>query len=168
MDQTLGRLRDIWRSVIEGSGGHCPVCDRWGKITPIRMTHTTVRSLVWLRNIQDTTGQPWIHVPSVAPRFVMRSYSISSLKHWGLVQQRAEVPEPKTPGAPRTKFSGHWRITPLGREFAAGQIAVPQAVFVYNDSVWGKSDKEVYARDCFKEQFDYDAVMSSTLAGKEE
>lgn len=168
MDTTLGRLRDIWRSIIEGSGGHCPVCERWGKVMPIRMTSTTVRSLVWLRDFQDRTQQAWVHVPSEAPRYVMRSYSISSLKHWGMVQQRAETVATDATGKRTTKYSGYWRITPQGRDFAAGLIAVPKAMFVYDDSVWGKSDKDVYARDCFKEHFDYDAMMSGTFAGGDE
>lgn len=165
MDSVIARLRDVWQSMIKGSGGHCPVCDKWGKVSAITMTGTCVRSLIWLRNEHIKTGQGWIHVPSTAPRYVMRSYSISSLKHWGLVQQRAEVPEPKEKGKPKTKYSGYWRITPVGQDFLDGLCQMPKKVFIYNDARWGASDDMTHARNCLDEQFDYDAMMRDTLAG---
>ncbi len=165
MDSVIARLRDVWQSMIKGGGGHCPVCDKWGKVSAISMTGTCVRSLIWLRNEHIKTGQGWIHVPSTAPRYVMRSYSISSLKHWGLVQQRADVPEPKVKGQPKTKYSGYWRITPVGQEFLDGLCQMPKKVFIYNDARWGASDDMTHARNCLDEQFDYDAMMRDTLSG---
>ena len=34
MMKTLQDSRDDWASAIQGDGGYCPCCDRWGKIYP--------------------------------------------------------------------------------------------------------------------------------------
>jgi hypothetical protein len=81
------------------------------------------------------------------------------------VQQRADVPEPKVKGQPKTKYSGYWRITPVGQEFLDGLCQMPKKVFIYNDARWGASDDMTHARNCLDEQFDYDAMMRDTLAG---
>jgi hypothetical protein len=45
---------------------------------------------------------------------------------------------------------------------------MPKKVFIYNDDRWGASDDMVHARDCLDKQFDYDALMRETFAGRNE
>ena len=45
-DELLEQLRAAWRSTIEEDGGHCPCCDRWGKIYSRTLNKTMAKSLV--------------------------------------------------------------------------------------------------------------------------
>ena len=36
----LAKLKADWRVTIEGDGGHCPCCGKWGKISPFTITET--------------------------------------------------------------------------------------------------------------------------------
>jgi hypothetical protein len=96
----------------------------------------------------------------------MRSYAISTLKHWNLVVQRYVPPPTKEEikeGAQRkTKTSGMWQITVLGVAFLMEQVKMPKKVFVYNDTRMGAADELVSARECFEKEFNYDEMMGGT------
>lgn len=176
MELTRAELRQLWKHVSEGDGGYCPVCDRWGRVYPIRLTGSLVRSLGWLHKECLITGEKWINIPTAAPRTVMRSYSITSLKYWGFVEQRPpEVkPIPTTPvprvrgekkkAEPKTRTSGYWTITPHGILFVTNQIAVPSKVFVYADQVRDFGKETTYAKEVMDKKFDYDAMMNDIYA----
>ena len=44
----LAQLKTNWRATIEGDGGHCPCCNKWGKISPFTITETHALALLWL------------------------------------------------------------------------------------------------------------------------
>lgn len=159
-------LRGEWKATIKHAGGHCPVCDRWGKINSIRLRGIMVKTMHWLHHVGNGD---WVYVPGSAPRFVTKSYAFASLKHWGLVEQRYAPPltlEERKAGITRdTRTSGMWRLTPLGYDFIFNGLSVPKTVFVYNDTRVGASDNEVTARECAHEKFNYDAMMGSSFNG---
>lgn len=167
MEPTIGELRSLWQKVSEGHGGDCPVCDRWGKVYSISMTGSLVRALGWLYKEHVSTGSEWINVPTVAPRYVMRSYAITSLKYWGFVKQCPPEPVIGKKGKvtkAKTKTSGLWAITPEGKAFVLNRMAAPKKVFVYADHVRGYSKDTVSAKEVMDKQFDYDAMMRDTFA----
>lgn len=159
-------LRREWQDTIEHSGGHCPVCNRWGKVNAIALRGVMVKTMHWLHQVG---GGKWVYVPGIAPRFVTRSYAFASLKHWGLVEQRHEPPltkEERQAGVQRdTRTSGMWKLTPTGYDFIFNGAAVPKHVFVYNDTRIGVSDDMVTARECAHEKFNYDAMMGASFNG---
>ena len=166
MEPTLSQLRQSWQHVSEGDGGHCPVCDRWGKVYSIHLTGSMVRALGWLYKESQITGERWVNVPTTAPRTVMRSYSITSLKYWGFVEQRP--PEKKVQGEKKTeaktRTSGYWAITEAGKQFLINQQSVPDRAFVYADTVRGYGMQTVYAKEVMDKKFDYDAMMADIYA----
>jgi hypothetical protein len=168
LNEATAILRGAWKQTTEHKGGYCAVCDKWGKINTLPLTGSMVKALIWLHHEHVLSGDKWINVPARAPRYVMRSYSISTLKHWNLVAQRYVPPPTKEEikeGAPRkTKTSGMWQITTHGVDFLNEVIKVPKKLFVYNDTRVGASDEYITARECFEEEFNYDELMSSTYA----
>lgn len=150
------QLRQEWQSTIAGKGGVCPTCDRWGKINNKSIHKAMAAELAWLyqetkrRNVGD-----WIDVPMTAPKHVLRSNSLPSLRWWGLVEQ-AHV------GDSKQKRSGMWRITLKGMDFVEGLLSVPRMMFYYNGAAVGFSTDLVYFKDCLDEGFDYDAMMNTT------
>lgn len=148
----LAQLKSNWRATIEGRGGYCPCCDRWGKISPHSITEKQALTLAWMRRAPaDEHG--WINMPLHAPHWVMRSKNFSLLQHWGLVQSAPSADEKK-------KGSGHWRLTQQGKDFIAGRIQLPLKAYIYNNQVEGWSDQKVSFQDCFGRSFDYAEVMS--------
>jgi hypothetical protein len=45
---TLEQAGHIWGSIIKSDGGHCPVCDRWGKLYRRGINANMARHLIWL------------------------------------------------------------------------------------------------------------------------
>lgn len=148
--------RDAWRHTIEGEGGYCPVCARWGKIYGRSLNETMARSLIWL--VATPLENGWVNVPVKAPRWLVRSNQLPTLKWWGLVERHPSDSDSKV------KHSGLWRPTDLGYEFASARKRVPKKVFTYNDEVEGHSTETVSIDQCFKHHFDYQEVMNSHFA----
>lgn len=150
----LERLRAIWRGTIESGGGHCPTCDRWGKVYSRPINRTMAKSLVWLAYAKpDDKG--WVDVPTTAPRWVVQSNQLPTLRWWGLIERRDNN------GKTKTKHSGLWRLTPAGLDFVHHGVRIPKNVFTYNDSVRGYGTETVTLKDCFADNFDYNATMSA-------
>lgn len=154
MEDVVQRVRTIWRGLIESSGGHCPVCDRWGKVYARPINKTMARSLIWLCNA-ETDAEGWVNVPKHAPRWVVQSNQLPTLRWWGLVERKGNEGETKT------KHSGLWRPTLEGINFANNHSRVPKKVFTYNDTVQGYSTETVAVTDCFADNFDYNLTMNT-------
>jgi hypothetical protein len=150
MDEEM--LRGVWRSVIEGEGGHCPVCDRWGRIYGRNLNKTMAHSLIWLCSA-STDDDGWVDVPNKAPRWLVRSNQLSTLRWWDLVVRKNTAED-------KNKYSGLWKPTIVGRDFVHSGARIPLKVFTYNNNVEAKSVETVAIHECFDEYFDYQAVMN--------
>lgn len=166
LNEKIAVLRSMWRDVIETNGGHCEVCDRWGKVNPIKLRGVMLKTMHWM---YKHGGFDWIDIPPTAPRFVLRSYAFASLKHWGFVEQHflpVATKKERAEGITRNKkTSGTWRLTLDGYEFMFENKKAPQTVFVYNDKAVLFSNILVTARECANEKFNYDEMMSTNFKG---
>jgi hypothetical protein len=160
----LSSLQQEWHNTISDTGGRCCVCDRWGKINPRTINATMARSFIWLcKEHNKRPGYRWVDVQTTAPRSVLRTSQLSSMKYWGLIERPALVEnDPENPSL--VKHTGMWRTTPRGWDFYFGNIAVPKKVFIYNDKVMKESEELVLLKDCFDTDFNYSEVMQSTFA----
>ena len=153
-------LRDAWGRTIANDGGHCPVCDRWGKIYLRNINVTMAQGLMWLcRQTGDADG--WINVPVVGPQWLVRSNQLATLHWWNLVERKSKDETHKA------KFSGIWRPTQLGKDFAFGLVRVPKSVYTYNNLVMRYGTEEVLISECLNEGFDYEQVMRESLHGSD-
>lgn len=151
-EASLSLFRSQWRETIEGDGGRCPCCDRWGRVYGRHLNKTMVESLLWLIEAQaDADG--WVDVPALAPRWLVRSNQLPTLRWWSLVER---VPSDD----PDRKHSGLWRPTPLGRDFAAGRVRVPRTAYTYAGEVERLSEDLVSVADCMGAHFSYEETMS--------
>jgi hypothetical protein len=154
----INDLRSQWRTRIENDGGYCPVCDRWGKISGFSINATMAKSLIWLCTFHHDTANTWVNVPLHAPRWLVRSNQLPTLRRWGLVERCAPDEEGQT------KYSGLWRPTSKGWAFFQGKISIPKKFYAYNNKVEGYSIEQVKIMDCFKTNFDYQQVMSGIFS----
>ena len=148
---TLEELKANWEKIKHGDGGHCPVCDRWGKIYPRGINYTMARSLIWLAS----HGDPWIDVPNTAPTWLLRSNQLPTLRWWDMVERNDDDKSPEF------KHSGMWRATSYGKLFAMNKITAPDKVFTYNGDVVARSVNFVPITTCFNANFDYQSVFDS-------
>lgn len=141
----LSKQQDLWKNTIEGEGGHCPCCGKWGKVYKIRLSQHLALALRWMVVHGDEEG--WVDVQSFGPRWMLRGKTYPLLEHWGLIESQA-------------RRSGIWRATLKGRDFTEGKISMAAAVHVYDNRVWGFEDEDVNFRDCFGKHFNFEAMMS--------
>jgi len=147
-------LRKAWRHTIDRDGGHCPVCDRWGKVYSRNINKSMAKSLIWLCTAKaDEAG--WVNVPVNGPQWVVRTNQLATLRWWNLVERRPKLDDDKK------KHSGYWRVTQTGLDFVLKHTRVPKKVFTYKGEVEATSVETVFIEDCFKEFFDYQDVMNT-------
>ena len=150
---TLAEAHAVWQAIIEGEGGACPCCGRFGKIYERQFNATMAKSLIWLANTHTEDPEDWVHVPSVAPKSIVRTNQLATTRWWGLIE--------RMPGGGdlKTKHSGFWRTTRRGRRFSRGLILIPFSVFTYAGEVVRRSEELVSLEDTFATPFDYQQVM---------
>lgn len=153
---TLNQARQQWRDTIHKDGGVCPCCDRWGKVYGRGINATMAASLEWLYTVNLAKGlRTWIDVPNTAPKSVVRSNQLATLRWWGLVERQSPSPDDKS-----VKHTGMWRITLRGMDFVEGKILIPKKVFTYNGEVVSFGSEEVAFAEC-KGKFDFAAIMAT-------
>ena len=151
--EALNQLRANWRLTIEGDGGHCPCCDRWGKIYRRALNASMARALVWLVQ-QPGRGDGWVHVPDNAPPWLLRSNQLGTLHLWGLV---TSLTEEKT----KLASSGLWQATERGFQFAHNRLLVPKYAYVYNNEVVEFEGEDVNVVACLGEKYSYQSLMAN-------
>jgi hypothetical protein len=160
---TLRDLQESWRTAIEHDGSYCPVCGRWGKIYARKINQTMARALIWLC-LAEKNDEGWVDVPNTGPQWLVRSNQLPTLRWWELVERMPNR------GVNKTKFSGMWRPTVQGYDFANGALSVPHKVFTYNGDVEAYGPEKVYIQQCLGDNFDYGVVLQTQFAhrnGKE-
>ena len=150
----IEQIRQDWKHTIEHDGGKCPVCDRWGKVYKRNINSTMAKSLVWL--CSASKNEEWVDVPKTAPRWLVSSNQLPTLKWWGLIDRKEQLNDTK-------KFSGFWKPTVLGIDFVYNLKEIPKSVFTYNNNVEGFSLEVVNINDCFSEHFNYKEVLNSSF-----
>ena len=154
---TLEQAGQIWHSVIKSDGGHCPVCDRWGKLYRRGITAAMARQLIWLC-LQNPREDGWIDVQRTAPDWMLRSPQLGTLRHWYMV-------EPAPVSGVKSRTAGLWRPTPVGLAFAYKQLDAPKYKYIYNDTVYDSEGPNVNIEDCVGEHFNYDELMKANFYG---
>ena len=149
---TLADLRGNWRAVIEADGGHCPCCDRWGKVYRRNLNASMARALIWLVN-QPDRGDGWVHVPSSAPAWMLRTQQLPTLHLWGLVND--------FPRETKLASSGLWQATPAGVEFAHNRSTVSKYVYVYNNELQDKGGVDISIIDALGNKYNYHEIMAN-------
>jgi len=152
---TLAESRSLWAETIKGKGGHCPCCDRWGKIYPRHFNSTMAHSLIWLARHQQQNNEEnnvWCDVPNTAPQEVTRTNQLPTTRWWGLTERK-----PSNDG--KTKHTGWWRVTEKGMSFATGMIRIPKVAFTYAGEILYFGDDLIHIKDAFETPFDYEQVM---------
>jgi hypothetical protein len=95
-----------------------------------------------------------VDVPKAAPRWVVRSNQLPTVRWWGLVERPVNTDSSR-------KHSGLWRPTERGVQFAHKMIQVPEQAVTYNGVVEGLVGDPLWITDTLGTKFDYGDLMSS-------
>ena len=151
-EQVLEELKAEYLKVLQGGGGDCPCCNRHGKYNGYSITKTDAKALVWIFVNGDKHG--WVHMPTQAPREFMRAKSFTNLRYWGLIECHPNDNK-------EIKGSGLWRVTNKAIKYMKGEMQLPKKAFVFDRTLVGFSEHQVYFSECFKDHFDLEQVMNS-------
>ena len=155
--QTIDRAVDVLRGRIDSKlddGIRCPCCDKYVKRYRRKFNASMARSLIWLvREWQagrHTAG--WIDVPNSAPRWLLRTNQLPTVRWWGLIERADNEDE-------TVKHSGWWRPTRKGELFAEHRIMIPKTAITYNGEVTGFDDELCWVDECLGVKFNYSDLM---------
>ena len=149
-------------------GMGCPCCGRMAKVYKRKINETMAKGLLWLvRSYHSAkkihpSSPGWVNVASNAPRAIVQSNQLPTLRWWGLVERMPEEEGSKK------KHSGLWRPTEHGIALVEGRHRVPDAVYTLFGHPIGFSDNLVFLDEC-NGGFSYPDVMSwvdKQLSGK--
>jgi len=150
---SLDDARRDFKEALHGDGGHCPCCDRWGKIYRRSINKTMLWSLMWLAS--HAYGE-WVDVPNTAPTWLLRSNQLPTLRWWGMVERPINLDD-------KNKHSGMWRATPIARAWLQGHyIIMPKHVYTYDgEPVQGLGDDETIEAANVVGFYDYGEMMAA-------
>lgn len=138
-------------------GGICPCCDRFGKVYVRKFNKGMAVNLIYLYRYHcNHPGRGFVHLPSTAPRYILKDNQVGKLVFWGMA-----IPEPNEDDPTKNK-TGCWRITDRGIEFVEGRIRVWSHVVEYNHNALrfqGRSDLSI--SDALGRRFDYQELMET-------
>ena len=150
--KTLAEARLEFKTAIQGDGGKCPCCRRWGKINGYQINSTQVRGMIWM--LKNFRKNAWVDLGK-APKWVLRSKSMATLHHWDLL-------EAKPKGKDEDKrASGLWRLTPHGHDFIRRRITMPKYAFVFGNKLIKHSKEQVDAVQALGKKFSYEELMNT-------
>ena len=151
-NDALKEMRDNWSVVIAKDGGYCPCCQRWGKIYRRNLNASMARQLMWLVQAPDR-GDGWVHVPSSAPTWMLRTHQLPTLHLWGLVEG--------ADSGTKLASSGLWKPTPEGVLFAQNKITVKKYVYVYNNTVMDSEGEDISVVDALGDKYNYQEITAN-------
>ncbi len=133
-------------------GVTCPTCNQFAKMYKRKLASGPARNLIWL--YRNGGYSDWVHIPSKAPKYILRSNEMGKLKLWGLVEEKDNDDKSK-------KCSGFYKVTDEGRDFVLKKINVAKYCFTYNNGVCGYSEETISIEQSLGERFDYQELMES-------
>ena len=149
---TLAQARADLRSRLD-DGSICPCCDKYARRYRRRFNSTMSRSLIWLVRSWEAKGsEGWIDVPAVAPRWVVRSNQLPTIRWWSLAERPPN-------DDPLLKHSGLWRPTKNGVAFAHRRTHIQDTAVTYNGNVEAISGAYVDIVDTLGIRFNYAEMM---------
>lgn len=117
-NSTLRQSRNFVKKNVH-NGILCPCCNKYVRVYKRKLHAEMARFLINLIKVY-AVKQDWVNVREVITTNTKRSTDGSYLVHWGLVVKHED-------------WTGYYRPTVEGVQFALGKIAVPKHVFLLNN-----------------------------------
>ncbi len=149
---------DTW--IVPG-GVICPVCDRIGKVYARRFGVPMAKSLIWLYH---ESKDSWVETQAKGSRYTLRTNQWGHMQKFGVTEAKSPDPDSKT------KHSGLYRITELGRALIEERVKITEYIFTYNDErvephwLSTKEIEDITIRQALNRGgFDFDEIMQAAI-----
>lgn len=151
-DTSLSEARDnFFVKAKTSGGGKCPCCDRFGKVYVRRFNAGMALNLIYL---YQNTRDGFVHVPSTAPRYILKDNQVGKLTFWNMATAQRHEDDPTK------RVSGYWRITDYGTMFVEGKITVWSHVVEYNKKILEfREDRKITIAEALGKPFSYQELM---------
>lgn len=141
----------FWDRLRAGGEEDCPCCGRFSKMYRRRFNSGTAAQLIKLYRLGG--AHDYIHASDLILRGVTGTGDLTKAKYWGLI-----IPMPSS--TPDKKASGCWKLTEKGIGFVRGFIQISESVLIFDDRIYGSSDKTINIQEALKTKFSYAKLMS--------
>lgn len=135
-------------------GANCPCCGQTVKLYKRKLNSGMATTLLWLYEYSKKNNKEWVNIPEVAPRSTLRAKDFCILEYWDLIERFPTI-------EPGKKYSGVWRITEKGKNFANGQEKVRSHVLIFNNKFVGYSPTMITIEEALGEKFNYNELMKA-------
>ena len=145
--------------VVKGAPGKgrrgvpCPCCGRMAACYPRKLNYKMALGLMFLVNRSAATNGNWVHMPTEAPRDIVKTNEYATLEHWELIVQKPNVNDPTK------RCSGMWKPTDLGIAFVFKKATVSRIAHIYAERLQGYSGGQVDIVAALGDYSDYDEMM---------
>lgn len=144
---TVNAARQQMAPHVLGDGVRCPCCTQLARVYPRPLNSAMAATLIFIVKTARKTGERFVHVGKVGPRFALEGKDFALMVHWGLL----EAGDPLD-GHP----SGWWAATPSGIAFADRQSKVRRQAWIgLGARFFGFKGPEIGIEDALKSKFDY-------------
>lgn len=156
-----------WLRARLDDGAKCPCCKQHAKIYKRKLNSGMAASLIAFAKVtlQMTPKDGWLKVPddfvsTSTVLKVLKNREYNKLRYWKLLEAHAtdQSLDADTP------YTGMWRITELGLQFARGEVEVPKCVFVYDNRKLRASQETTTIQEALGSKFNYVELMGSAAA----
>lgn len=134
-------------------GARCPCCGKFARRYRRKFNSTMAKSLIWLVATSRNSDGDWVDVPKAAPRAIVRSNQLPTVRWWGMAER------PDNEDNPDLKHSGLWRPTEKGIAFVRLEIKVPSTAVTYDGAVEALNGDPINLLDALGEKFSYADIM---------
>lgn len=157
-ENTMMTLAQARQYIEQGraEGVNCPCCSKLVKSYTRKLNANMAAGLIWLvRQFEKQGNGEFVDVANDAPREMVRSNQISSLKYWGLVEPADQIVENG-----HKRGSGLWRPTKNGIDFAYNRKKVESHATLADDTCLGLSGSTSIT-DALKDKFNYGDLITA-------
>lgn len=153
--KTLAQARkDFFAAAHSREGGMCPCCDKFGKVYARKFNKGMAINLV---HLYKHAKHDFVHLPSTAPRYILKDNQVGKLVFWGMAEAQANEDDPKK------NKSGCWKITEAGIAFVEDRSKVWSHVIEYNHNVFSFREEELITiSDALGRPFNYRELMNES------
>lgn len=145
-------LPSTLREIAKAGPDKCFCCGGITRLYRRKLNSGMAAALCW---VVANHGREWVHMPTQAPRRVLRNGNHTKLPHWGFM-------EAKPNDDPSKKDSGYFRATSLGEQFARGRITTQSHAFIRSpgDVLEGFETTTISVWEALGKHFSYAQLMS--------
>lgn len=132
------------------TGTDCPCCGQFVKLYKRKLGSSQSRSLILLYSLNQKSE--WIHSREITKKINITG-DFAKLVYWNLILEKPKSKEDK-------RSSGFWKLTQRGKDFVLGNIKIPSHVFIYNASLQGFSNEQIFIHSALGKKFSYNELMN--------